>query len=225
MASKASGPSIAVITGASSGLGKAIYKDLVAKSHYHRVIGVARNGPDLCANLPDDVPLVREVVRRHAGRFELLINCAGILNLDEGNPADDQRVMDVNFWGPYLLIQELLGDLHAASGCVINVASISGMMADPDTPVYGASKAALISLTKSLAVKHAPRVRFNSISPGFFDTNLVPEPTPRELLEPVPLRGEGRPDEIIPVVRAIIESEYMTGSNIVIDGGLSCKAS
>jgi 3-oxoacyl-[acyl-carrier protein] reductase len=106
---------------------------------------------------------------------------------------------------------------------VINISSISGLMADVDTPIYGASKAALISLSKTLAVKYAPEVRVNCISPGFFDTNLVPEKTPQELIDPVPLGFEAQPKMILPVVDAILNCPYMTGANIVVDGGLSCK--
>jgi NAD(P)-dependent dehydrogenase (short-subunit alcohol dehydrogenase family) len=95
------------------------------------------------------------------------------------------------------------------------------MKADPDLPIYAASKAALISLTKSLAKSYAPDVRVNCISPGFFKTNLVDEPTPTELIHTIPMKYEEDAKKITPVVDLIWKSQYMTGANIVIDGGVS----
>lgn len=106
--------------------------------------------------------------------------------------------------------------------CIINIASISGMIAEPELPVYAASKAAVLSLTKSLARLYAPRVRVNAISPGFYNTNLVEGPTPPELLEKVPMKYESNPEELYPIVAMIYQTKYMTGANIVVDGGLIC---
>jgi 3-oxoacyl-[acyl-carrier protein] reductase len=117
----------------------------------------------------------------------------------------------------------LYNSLKAVRGVVINVSSISGLMADVDTPLYGASKAALISLSKTLAVKYAPEVRVNCISPGFFDTNLVPEKTPQGLIDPVPLKFEAQPIMILPAIDFLLNCPYVTGANLVVDGGLSAK--
>ena len=111
--------------------------------------------------------------------------------------------------------------LKKANGQIINIASVSGMKADPDTPLYGALKAGLISLTKSFALRFAPGIRVNCISPGFFNTNLVPGDLPEELRLTIPLGKEAEPMEIIPVVKMLDESDYITGANIVIDGGLT----
>ena len=67
----------------------------------------------------------------------------------------------------------------------------------------------------------APHVRVNCISPGFFNTNLVEGDTPQELIDQVPMLREAQPEEIIPVIDMLQKSTYMTGANIVIDGGLS----
>lgn len=219
----------ALVTGASSGIGKEIYYFM--KEFGYTTIGISRNGPDISMDLVEHSnrwDLYNELIVGHGiSTISCLVNCAGVLELGEDDPtatpADLEYIMGLNFWAPYHLCRMFAPTLKSNKGSIINISSISGMMADPDTVVYGASKAALLSMTKSLAVKLAPDVRVNAISPGFFDTNLVPEPTPKYMIDPVPLGFEAQTHMIIPVVRALLESEYVTGSNYVVDGGLSCK--
>jgi NAD(P)-dependent dehydrogenase (short-subunit alcohol dehydrogenase family) len=213
----------AIVTGASSGIGKAIYAHLKNFRLYNQVVGISREGPDLSVDFREKSGLASLLHILQGADVGCLVNCAGILKL-EGEESFYEDIFRVNFWTPYFLTTGLYKYLKAGHGVVINIASISGLMADVDTPIYGASKAALISLSKTLAVKYAPEVRVNCISPGFFDTNLVPEPTPQHLIDPVPLKFEADPVMILPVVDAILNCPYMTGANIVVDGGLSCKA-
>lgn len=205
-----------LITGASSGLGKAIYEGYKELTGYV-VIGMSREGPDFSVNFEHD-PWEYLKVIEHLD-VDILINCAGFMSLEEDLDLID-RLFAVNFKAPYVLSEHFLKD----DLIIINIASVSGMVSDPDTPIYGATKAALISLTSSMAKKYARRgIRVNCISPGFFDTNLVPEETPQYLLDTIPLgKKEGRPKEMFDVVRFIEKAEYMTGANIVIDGGLTC---
>ena len=204
----------AVVTGASSGIGKVIYEGL--KDEGFHVIGVSRRGPNFHMNLSKplnmDFPFTGVTTL-----IDLLVNCAGALHLDEHRV--ERYIMDVNFWGTWEVIQNLLPQFSAGA-CVINIASISGMRADDETPIYAAAKAALISLTKSFAKQYAGIYRFNCISPGFYKTNLVPGETPQELIDTIPMGREEEPEKLFPVVKMIYETEYMTGSNIVVDGGL-----
>jgi NAD(P)-dependent dehydrogenase (short-subunit alcohol dehydrogenase family) len=216
---------VAIVTGASSGIGQSIHSHLKESylkeiQLFDRVIGVSRHGPDVFVDLSSSFEIssldqIKDVA--------LLVNCAGVLYLGEDDASNAAHIFNVNFWAAYDLIQLFENDLRKNKGSVINIASVSGVMADPDTPIYGASKAALISLTRSLAVKFAPDIRVNSISPGFFETGLVPEPTPKELIDPVPLGFEAKPYMILPVIDMLLDSPYCTGSNIVVDGGLSIR--
>lgn len=211
---------IAVVTGASSGIGKAIYEGLA--DSFDRVVGISRHGPDLYIDLriPDISRILElELLRMFWGECHLLVNAAGIMPLEENR---GRMIFDVNFWGAYNMIKTLK-PIFADGACIINIASISGMVNDPDLPIYSASKAALISLTKSLAKRYASNIRVNCISPGFFyPTNLVPEEPPKELIEKIPLRRYEHPEALVPVVKMIYETKYMTGANIVVDGGASC---
>ena len=204
-----------VITGASSGIGQAIYnhyKQGLSFGEYDKVIGVSRRGPDkyidISAGIPSDFT-PHEIVA--------LINCAGIMPLPEEHPA---HIFNVNFWGATDMIAQLL-PYFVDGCCVINIASVSGLRGDAEVPFYAASKAALISITQSYAKRHAPRYRFNCISPGYYKTNLVPGETPEELIKSIPMKYEEDPALIVPIVRMILNTKYMTGANIVVDGGVS----
>ena len=203
------GPNV-IITGASSGIGKALYDGLNQLTGYE-CWGLSTNGPDLfydVRELPDE-----SIVR---GPIDLLINCAGIMPF-----AEDKSVMDVNFWGVWNMIENLY-PVMGWGGCIINIASVSGVTGEDDLPIYAASKAAVINLTKSLALKYAEhRVRVNAISPGFYKSNLTPEPAPQELLDRAPFNYEENPETLVPLVDAINKNRFMTGANIVVDGGLS----
>jgi len=218
----------AVVTGASSGIGKAIYEGLKESAStlgLNSVIGVSRRGPDIKAQLPRDTNDVLDNLKSRCADVRLLVNCAGIMVLGEETYAAPGYIFEVNFWAPYLLTVGLADRLRSGGGCVINIASVSGLVGDPGLPIYAASKAALISLTKSLALKYAPDIRVNAISPGFFRTNLVEGETPKELINQVPMRYEAEPKQLVGTVITMFLNDYMTGANVVVDGGLSCKAS
>lgn len=201
-----------LITGASSGIGKALYDSFKRETLDYNVFGLSRRGPDIKLDLSK--PYVGPPLMEH---IDVLINCAGIMPLDEEDP---HGIFQVNFWGMVNMI-----NLHwknfEVGACIINIASVSGMVSEPFLPIYAASKAAVISYTKSMAKKFAPEVRVNCISPGFYETNLVPGGTPAELISTIPLGYEENPANLFPVVKMIIDCNYMTGSNVVIDGGIT----
>ena len=103
---------------------------------------------------------------------------------------------------------------------IINIASIAGINGKGSNVVYSASKAALINLTKSLALYLKP-IRVNSISPGYIKTDFVKFPKKYyiEMIKKTPLERGGVPEDISDVVISLLSMEYVTGHNIVVDGG------
>lgn len=216
-----------VITGASSGIGKALYDAFRNQANwlffgrFDDVYGLSRNGPNLWVDV-SKLESVGDTCLQAVTSVDLLINCAGIMPFDEGEDYETaRRVFDTNFWGTYNMIGNLK-DRMTKGSCIINVASVSGMKGEAELPVYAASKAAVISLTKSLALRYAPDIRVNCISPGFYNTNLVPGDAPEEMINTIPMGYEEDPRTLLWAVAMIWNTNYMTGSNIVVDGGLLC---
>ena len=218
---------VAVVTGASSGIGRAIAQ------YYHNegfhVVGIQRHTIGSGTNSPVDTEITEDLstpggvaesiimVEKQFGKIDVLINNAGIMPFNEIDNRN--KIIHLNLFAPIILSESL--DFNYPGAHVINIASVSGIMGDPEVSTYSATKAALINLTRSWAKYSAPAIRFNCISPGFFKTNLVPGPTPKHLIDKVPMKREAQPYEIIPVVDMLQKSPYITGANIVIDGGLS----
>jgi 3-oxoacyl-[acyl-carrier protein] reductase len=215
----------AIVTGASSGLGKAIYNHLLENDW--QVYGLSKNGPDYTVDLAvgrernEFVEIMKKVNPKPGEGVDFLVNCAGVLHLDESKLTESLEMVSINLIAVWDLIEKLYPLMNHWSN-IINIASVSGMRADPDTPLYGATKAGVISLTKSYAKKFSigKVIRVNSISPGFFSTNLVPGNAPPELLAEVPFAREADPLEILTVVKMILDTPYLTGVNIAIDGGM-----
>lgn len=201
----------AIITGASSGIGKALYEGLKSDPYWTNVYGVSRRGPDIKVDL---TKFKGDVIGRI--NVDLLINCAGIMKLDEF--GYEKEIMDINFWAAINLMT-FFKRYYNKNACVINIASISALKPDKDMPIYAASKAALIAASKTYAKKWAPFVRVNCISPGYYKSNLVPGDTPKHLIEAIPVKYEEDPKTLVSLINAIYNSKFMTGSNIVIDGG------
>lgn len=214
-----------IVTGASSGLGKEMYRYL--KTYYKgvaKVIGVSHNGPDICVDLTDSKSrdsFLDQITDKYTN-IKLFINNAGILNFD--NTSDSNlKMLYLNLWEPYVMVEHLYQkSMFNKGGQIINISSVSGIKGEPDVPLYAATKAGIHALTLSWAKKWAIEgITVNSISPGFFNTNLVPGKTPNELLNSIPVGREAQPSELIPILEMLINTPYMTGANIVIDGGLS----
>lgn len=185
-----------------------------------------------------DVP---EVVRKEFGRLDILINCAamgGSMDLEGWtSPFEEQSVevwreaLEVNLTAPFVLIQacrELL--VASGHGSIINVCSIYGVVGPDwrlyaDTPMgnpaaYGASKGGLLQLTRWLATTLAPRIRVNAITPGGVFRNTS-EPFLSRYVERTPLRRMATEEDFKGAVAYLASdlSSYVTGQNLVVDGG------
>ncbi|MEY9854629.1 NAD(P)-dependent dehydrogenase (short-subunit alcohol dehydrogenase family) [Catenulispora sp. GAS73] len=179
---------------------------------------------------------LRAFVEERFGRLDGLVNCAGVARfarLETADLGDFDRMLAVNVRAPAALIQALLPALTEAGGSVVNVTSVGGVLAMPGRSFYGASKAAVNSLTRSLARELAPRIRVNAVVPGPVDTPMYEdlglgaeetESLRKTLLDSTPMARFGAPDEVAGWVCALVDpnqSGWITGALLAIDGGRS----
>ncbi|MGI5132335.1 SDR family NAD(P)-dependent oxidoreductase [Pseudonocardia sp. CA-107938] len=238
---------IALVTGASSGLGAHIARVLAERGA--TVIGAARR-PD---RVPRDgdriVPLalditdraaVREAVPRVAeelGWPEVLVNNAGagaVLPALEHTDADWDDALAVNLTGAWTVSTVVADGLRRLGrpGSIVNVASAAALQPVADTAAYGTSKAALVHLTRQLALEWAPLgIRVNAICPGHFPTELnadflADDRFRDRITRRVPLGRLGRLDDLTGLVLLLASdaSAYLTGAVIPLDGGLSLRS-
>jgi cyclopentanol dehydrogenase len=165
------------------------------------------------------------------GRVNILVNNAGILlvsAVQDTSNADFARVLDVNVKSVFYGSKYILPAMQAAGGgSIVNISSIYGLIGAPASAAYQASKGAVRLLTKSTAVDYAPfRIRVNSVHPGIIRTNMTKDLLSSEELMKQVLSATllGRPAEPIEVSYAVLflasdEASYMTGSEVVVDGG------
>jgi 2-deoxy-D-gluconate 3-dehydrogenase len=243
---------VAVVTGAGRGLGQAAAIALAEAGA--DVALLARSSEELEATadevrrhqrraltLPTDVADEAAVedaatmVVEKFGRVDILVNNAGVApvaQLLELTLADLRRVLDVNLVGAFLCARAFGAHMVAQrKGTVINIASVSGLGGEPELTAYSASKGALISFTRSLAIEWARHgVTRNAVAPGYFRTDLNKKALDDVKIGPkivshIPLRRVGQPEELGPLV-AFLASDaaaFMTGSIVVIDGGQTAR--
>ena len=112
--------------------------------------------------------------------------------------------------------------LRAREGCIINIASVSGMMGNAGQCNYSASKAGLIGLTKSAAKELASKgIRCNAIAPGFIATDMTGNQTDNPLLRMIPLGRMGEPEDVADAAAYLTSAEYVTGEVLRVDGGIA----
>lgn len=163
-------------------------------------------------------------------KLDILVNCAAITSRgEEMEPAFFQRVVDVNLHGTFRTAQAFHPQLKAAKGNLINIASMYATFGSPRNPAYGASKAAVVQLTKSLAVAWAADgIRVNAVAPGF----IVTMQSAKSRTDPAhvaavalrtPMGRWGQPEDIAGPVLFLCSpaAVFMTGTCLAIDGGYS----
>lgn len=156
-----------------------------------------------------------------------LVNNAGIFTnkpLTEQSMEEWEKIIAVNLRTPYQLAQSFAPLLGNSKGHIINIASTRAMMSESGTEAYTASKGGLVSLTHALSISLAGRVSVNSISPGWINTDENYIPTPEEHLWHASGRV-GMPSDVAELVLFLLERNdgFITGSDFVIDGGVSKK--
>lgn len=238
----------AIVTGASSGIGRATARRLVPDGW--RVLGVGRASAaldEVRAELGDGfVPFAADVTGAGApaaivaaaidGGHALsgLVQAAGIIGSGAVDTTSDEAwdtMFAINVRAPFRLLREAAPHLVSARGAVVNLSSVTGLRAFPGIVSYCASKAALDHLTRAAALDLAPKgVRVNAVNPGVVVTNLhrrggMDEEKYSQFLEHAksthPLGRAGRPEEIAELIAFLLsdKSGWMTGETIAIDGG------
>lgn len=238
---------VCLVTGGGRGIGRAIALALGAEGG---LVGVAARTAEQCEAtaaelgdralaLPTDVTELSSCERAvHAlaerfGRISVLVNAAGISPVRQRAELHDVRawreILDVNLTGAYLATRAAASSLLDGGGAVVSVSSVLGGTASPRLAGYGASKAGLIQLTRTLAREWADRgVRVNSVSPGYVETELsapllAVERLRNEVLAATPLGRLARLDEIVAPVLFLAsdDASYITGADLLVDGGMA----
>ena len=237
----------ALVTGASRGIGRAVAARLAREGwavcvNYHERrdkaeelrAALEREGCRvLCAqaDVADKgaVEAMAEAARRAFGPISLLVSNAGIagqMQIQDVREADWDRYFAVNVKGAYNAIQAVLPDmLHAHAGSIVTVSSMWGLRGASCESVYSATKAALIGLTRSLALELAPTgIRVNCVAPGVIDTDMVSvlgADTLRQLAADTPLGRLGRPEDVAAAVCFLAgeQASFVTGQVLTADGG------
>jgi NAD(P)-dependent dehydrogenase (short-subunit alcohol dehydrogenase family) len=239
---------VAVITGASRGIGLAIARELVRRGA--RVCLTARTAKRLAgavdtlggaevavavsgkADDPDHQQEAVETAVASFGRLDMLVNNAAINPvygpLADIDAAAAAKILAVNLLAPLAWIQRARAawmDEHG--GAIVNVASVAGLQrAAPGIGMYGVSKAALIRMTIELAAELGPKIRVNAVAPGVVKTKFATklyEGRESEVAAAYPLQRLGEPADIAGAVAFLLSSDaaWMTGQTVVLDGGLT----
>jgi NAD(P)-dependent dehydrogenase (short-subunit alcohol dehydrogenase family) len=231
---------VVLVTGGTKGIGRGIVEGFAAAGA--TVVTCARNalsdalGPDVevvTADLrePDEVTRLVDHLYGRLGRLDVLVNNAG------GSPPADsatasarfsEAIVRLNLLAPLWLAQRANAIMQRqdAGGVIINIASVSGLRPSPNTVAYGAAKAGLISLTGTLAVEWAPKVRVNAVTPGYIETEQAPlfygdETHIARVAATVPIGRLGSPSDVAAACLFMASplASYVSGANLVVHGG------
>lgn len=241
---------VAVVTGASKGIGKTAAVGLAKagaevailcrsepKEALEGIAAAGGRGYWIAADVTDEAAVdaaVDEIARR-SGAVHVVFNNAGICIHEDSvdAPAENFRtVMNVNFFGEFFVARAAARIMmeRGIRGSIINMASMSGSIVNlPQWQCsYNASKAAVIHMTRSLAVEWVKAgIRVNCISPGYIATGAldeIPEEYRESWIPMIPMARMGKPEELLPALLYLASdaSGYTTGSNVIVDGGYTC---
>ena len=236
---------IAIVTGASRGIGREIAKTLarekikVIANYCHSEKQAIELQEELKQeNIEIDIVKAdvskREDAKKLAnfaiqkyGRIDILVNNAGISEyklFSDETDEDWNRVINTNLYSAFAMCQEVIPNMICnKSGCIINISSIWGLVGASLEVIYSVSKAGMDGLTKALAKELGPsNIRVNSIAPGAIDTDMNKNMTQEEwkaLKDEIPMERIGLPEDIAKCVKWLIEDSYTTGQIISINGG------
>lgn len=239
---------VAIVTGASRGIGRAIAINLAAQKarvfiNYQKNEAAARqvaqeiseNGGAadlLCCDIAsaEDVAAAVKTVLSAAGRIDILVNNAGrtrdnLFMFMKESDWDD--VLDTNLKGTYLMTKAVVKPMFKAKwGRIVTIASVAGQYGNPGQVNYSASKAGIIGFTKAVARELAERgITVNAVSPGLIDTEMsraLPEKAREAIIAQIPVGRMGTADEVADTVSFLVSdwADYITGQVVAVNGGL-----
>ncbi len=234
---------VAIVTGGTKGIGRTLALRMMERGA--RVVVCGRRPPEQPLRVGDDEALalvadvrdpdaaarvVQQTVDRF-GRLDLLVNNAGgspEVAAAQASPRFSAAIVTLNLVAPMVMAQRAhaVMEAQAEGGVIVNIASVSGIRPSPGTAAYGAAKAGLIHLTRSLAVEWAPRVRVVAVTAGLVETEAADahyggaEGIAR-VAATVPMGRLATPDDVAEAVLFLTSSaaSYITGAHLVVDGG------
>lgn len=239
---------VALVTGASSGMGKAIAEAMglhrakvVVSSNdpigiqntveAFQAIGIEVLGVACDMAIKEEIDQLFQQATQHFGKIDILVNCVGMAvtgGLQDISSESFEKTMGLNLQAAIYLTQLVIPQMQARKdGVIIYLASIAGVRGNKHLGLYGVSKAGLIELARNLAVEFGPdNIRVNTISPGMINTPfseslMKNEEFMKRRLAQTPLRKVGEVEEIagVAVMLASKAGGFITGQNIIVDGG------
>jgi len=226
---------VAIVTGGSSGMGEATVKELERRGW--KVAAMSRGAKEFAGDVADDADCrrVANAVLAKWGRIDALVNSAGTTkfvahNDLEGLSADDiLGIFRVNLVGPFQMIRACARALKESRGCIINVSSVASILGTGSSIAYAASKAALDTMSFSLARALGPEIRVNVVAPGYVKTPWQvaahgaegATELERRFADKAPLKAAAEADDVADAIAWLIEgARRVTGEIIYVDGGM-----